>query len=258
QRSTVASMMHRQETVECLRKFNARRKLKVGLPSQTGAILTTMLVSRNFSGVPHSVDPTGSAHLPPVAFAHTAYEPCCCHHQHCCSGAGRYVTSATREPRPLSPACQHFARRSSYRTSMRAVGSGEPRGARPCFGDWQERGWLVAFLNPGEGKGRGAPFPPAWKEPLLCTEGSVPPSHTASRVSAACSCCAACERCHGALVVAELRSLHLQRLVLAAPPLPFPGCRWLTKCTLGTAALECGAPGRPLVARSLIAAAHEA
>ncbi|KAM8924209.1 calcium/calmodulin-dependent protein kinase type II subunit gamma isoform 9-T9 [Pelodytes ibericus] len=42
QRSTVASMMHRQETVECLRKFNARRKLK-------GAILTTMLVSRNFS-----------------------------------------------------------------------------------------------------------------------------------------------------------------------------------------------------------------
>uniref|UniRef100_A0A3Q3WJE1 calcium/calmodulin-dependent protein kinase n=1 Tax=Mola mola TaxID=94237 RepID=A0A3Q3WJE1_MOLML len=27
-RSTVASMMHRQETVECLRKFNARRKLK--------------------------------------------------------------------------------------------------------------------------------------------------------------------------------------------------------------------------------------
>uniref|UniRef100_A0A8C3R313 calcium/calmodulin-dependent protein kinase n=1 Tax=Cyanoderma ruficeps TaxID=181631 RepID=A0A8C3R313_9PASS len=31
QRSTVASMMHRQETVECLRKFNARRKLKVSI-----------------------------------------------------------------------------------------------------------------------------------------------------------------------------------------------------------------------------------
>ncbi|KAI2660267.1 Calcium/calmodulin-dependent protein kinase type II subunit beta [Labeo rohita] len=44
QRSTVASMMHRQETVECLKKFNARRKLK-------GAILTTMLVSRNFSAI---------------------------------------------------------------------------------------------------------------------------------------------------------------------------------------------------------------
>uniref|UniRef100_A0A3Q0QVQ0 Calcium/calmodulin-dependent protein kinase (CaM kinase) II beta 2 n=1 Tax=Amphilophus citrinellus TaxID=61819 RepID=A0A3Q0QVQ0_AMPCI len=32
QRSTVASMMHRQETVECLKKFNARRKLKVITP----------------------------------------------------------------------------------------------------------------------------------------------------------------------------------------------------------------------------------
>uniref|UniRef100_A0A8B9FN02 Protein kinase domain-containing protein n=1 Tax=Amazona collaria TaxID=241587 RepID=A0A8B9FN02_9PSIT len=32
QRSTVASMMHRQETVECLKKFNARRKLKVRPP----------------------------------------------------------------------------------------------------------------------------------------------------------------------------------------------------------------------------------
>uniref|UniRef100_A0A3B4CU41 calcium/calmodulin-dependent protein kinase n=1 Tax=Pygocentrus nattereri TaxID=42514 RepID=A0A3B4CU41_PYGNA len=43
-RSTVASCMHRQETVECLKKFNARRKLK-------GAILTTMLATRNFSGM---------------------------------------------------------------------------------------------------------------------------------------------------------------------------------------------------------------
>ncbi|XP_054912367.1 calcium/calmodulin-dependent protein kinase type II delta 1 chain isoform X1 [Poeciliopsis prolifica] len=42
QRSTVASMVHRQETVECLKKFNARRKLK-------GAILTTILATRNFS-----------------------------------------------------------------------------------------------------------------------------------------------------------------------------------------------------------------
>ncbi|XP_075890002.1 calcium/calmodulin-dependent protein kinase type II delta 1 chain isoform X2 [Nelusetta ayraudi] len=42
QRSTVASIMHRQETVDCLKKFNARRKLK-------GAILTTMLATRNFS-----------------------------------------------------------------------------------------------------------------------------------------------------------------------------------------------------------------
>ena len=42
QRERVASVVHRQETVDCLKKFNARRKLK-------GAILTTMLVSRNFS-----------------------------------------------------------------------------------------------------------------------------------------------------------------------------------------------------------------
>ncbi|XP_058841117.1 calcium/calmodulin-dependent protein kinase type II delta chain isoform X2 [Acipenser ruthenus] len=53
QRSTVASMMHRQETVECLRKFNARRKLK-------GAILTTMLVSRNFSVGRQSTSPAAA------------------------------------------------------------------------------------------------------------------------------------------------------------------------------------------------------
>ncbi|XP_011340940.1 calcium/calmodulin-dependent protein kinase type II alpha chain isoform X2 [Ooceraea biroi] len=42
QRERVASSVHRQETVDCLKKFNARRKLK-------GAILTTMLATRNFS-----------------------------------------------------------------------------------------------------------------------------------------------------------------------------------------------------------------
>ncbi|KAM9437923.1 calcium/calmodulin-dependent protein kinase type II subunit beta isoform X2 [Oncorhynchus nerka] len=50
QRSTVASMMHRQETVECLKKFNARRKLK-------GAVLTAMLVTRNFSVGRQSTSP---------------------------------------------------------------------------------------------------------------------------------------------------------------------------------------------------------
>ncbi|KAG7245565.1 hypothetical protein CRUP_007445, partial [Coryphaenoides rupestris] len=54
QRSTVASMMHRQETVECLKKFNARRKLK-------GAILTTLLVTRNFSGTSSNVLAPGTA-----------------------------------------------------------------------------------------------------------------------------------------------------------------------------------------------------
>lgn len=39
-RERVASTLHRQETVDCLKKFNARRKLK-------GAILTTMLATRN-------------------------------------------------------------------------------------------------------------------------------------------------------------------------------------------------------------------
>ncbi|XP_014299769.1 calcium/calmodulin-dependent protein kinase type II alpha chain isoform X22 [Microplitis mediator] len=42
QRERVASVVHRQETVDCLKKFNARRKLK-------GAILTTMIATRNFS-----------------------------------------------------------------------------------------------------------------------------------------------------------------------------------------------------------------
>uniref|UniRef100_A0A672LWP0 calcium/calmodulin-dependent protein kinase n=1 Tax=Sinocyclocheilus grahami TaxID=75366 RepID=A0A672LWP0_SINGR len=41
QRSTVASMMHRQETVECLKKFNARRKLKPQSNSAKNSIVTS-------------------------------------------------------------------------------------------------------------------------------------------------------------------------------------------------------------------------
>lgn len=41
-RERVASVMHRQDTVDCLKKFNARRKLK-------GAILTTMIAARHLS-----------------------------------------------------------------------------------------------------------------------------------------------------------------------------------------------------------------
>ncbi len=48
QRERVASTLHRQETVDCLKKFNARRKLK-------GAILTTMLATRNFSSKSTSI-----------------------------------------------------------------------------------------------------------------------------------------------------------------------------------------------------------
>ncbi|XP_061119102.1 calcium/calmodulin-dependent protein kinase type II subunit beta isoform X4 [Conger conger] len=65
QRSTVASMMHRQETVECLKKFNARRKLK-------GAILTTMLVSRNFSVGRQSTAPSSVAAAAAAAAGSTA------------------------------------------------------------------------------------------------------------------------------------------------------------------------------------------
>ncbi|XP_077973826.1 calcium/calmodulin-dependent protein kinase type II delta chain-like isoform X1 [Styela clava] len=42
QRDNIASHIHRQDTVDCLKKFNARRKLK-------GAIITTMIATRNFS-----------------------------------------------------------------------------------------------------------------------------------------------------------------------------------------------------------------
>ncbi|XP_035234880.1 calcium/calmodulin-dependent protein kinase type II subunit beta-like isoform X7 [Anguilla anguilla] len=65
QRSTVASMMHRQETVECLKKFNARRKLK-------GAILTTMLVSRNFSVGRQTTAPASVSAVAAAAAAGTA------------------------------------------------------------------------------------------------------------------------------------------------------------------------------------------
>uniref|UniRef100_A0AAQ4PDK5 calcium/calmodulin-dependent protein kinase n=1 Tax=Gasterosteus aculeatus aculeatus TaxID=481459 RepID=A0AAQ4PDK5_GASAC len=69
QRSTVASMMHRQETVECLKKFNARRKLK-------GAILTTLLVTRNFSGTSFS------------AYCPRPGSPEHINHNHSCKGNG--------------------------------------------------------------------------------------------------------------------------------------------------------------------------
>ncbi|KAA8581385.1 hypothetical protein FQN60_002966, partial [Etheostoma spectabile] len=69
-RSTVASMMHRQETVECLRKFNARRKLK-------GAILTTMLVSRNFSvGRQHTNSAAAASSTASLAQEADSIRPC--------------------------------------------------------------------------------------------------------------------------------------------------------------------------------------
>uniref|UniRef100_A0A3Q1CRN7 calcium/calmodulin-dependent protein kinase n=1 Tax=Amphiprion ocellaris TaxID=80972 RepID=A0A3Q1CRN7_AMPOC len=52
QRSTVASMMHRQETVECLKKFNARRKLKsLTIIHMDGFILKLLESSINSSNL---------------------------------------------------------------------------------------------------------------------------------------------------------------------------------------------------------------
>uniref|UniRef100_A0A8C8HIL6 calcium/calmodulin-dependent protein kinase n=1 Tax=Oncorhynchus tshawytscha TaxID=74940 RepID=A0A8C8HIL6_ONCTS len=59
QRSTVASMIHRQETVECLRKFNARRKLKVHYSS------CQHQKSSNSLALPHQPPP----HPPPLVTA---------------------------------------------------------------------------------------------------------------------------------------------------------------------------------------------
>ncbi|XP_056675538.1 calcium/calmodulin-dependent protein kinase type II subunit gamma isoform X10 [Monodelphis domestica] len=80
QRSTVASMMHRQETVECLRKFNARRKLK-------GAILTTMLVSRNFSAAKSLLNKKSDGGV-------KSHRYCCCR----CYSWGGELEAATTVP----------------------------------------------------------------------------------------------------------------------------------------------------------------
>uniref|UniRef100_A0A674PD43 calcium/calmodulin-dependent protein kinase n=1 Tax=Takifugu rubripes TaxID=31033 RepID=A0A674PD43_TAKRU len=71
QRSTVASMMHRQETVECLKKFNARRKLKVSdqLPltqsSTCGAPLTGLPPPASPAPPPPAPPPLPPAPPPP-------------------------------------------------------------------------------------------------------------------------------------------------------------------------------------------------
>uniref|UniRef100_A0A674BAL9 calcium/calmodulin-dependent protein kinase n=1 Tax=Salmo trutta TaxID=8032 RepID=A0A674BAL9_SALTR len=49
QRSTVASMMHRQETVECLRKFNARRKLKPQTNNSKNSVVSSTSSTKDSS-----------------------------------------------------------------------------------------------------------------------------------------------------------------------------------------------------------------
>uniref|UniRef100_A0A8C1L7L6 calcium/calmodulin-dependent protein kinase n=1 Tax=Cyprinus carpio TaxID=7962 RepID=A0A8C1L7L6_CYPCA len=56
QRSTVASMMHRQETVECLRKFNARRKLKPQTNNSKNSVVSSSTKDSSIS----STAPMGS------------------------------------------------------------------------------------------------------------------------------------------------------------------------------------------------------
>uniref|UniRef100_A0A2K5DZ36 calcium/calmodulin-dependent protein kinase n=1 Tax=Aotus nancymaae TaxID=37293 RepID=A0A2K5DZ36_AOTNA len=64
QRSTVASMMHRQETVECLKKFNARRKLKVrGMASE--GLLPPKPQTNSTKNSAAATSPKGT--LPPAA-----------------------------------------------------------------------------------------------------------------------------------------------------------------------------------------------
>uniref|UniRef100_A0A673HSN9 calcium/calmodulin-dependent protein kinase n=1 Tax=Sinocyclocheilus rhinocerous TaxID=307959 RepID=A0A673HSN9_9TELE len=65
QRSTVASMMHRQETVECLKKFNARRKLKCDASHPTNVNNKTNLASspKDTGPAPALVPMTTALHL---------------------------------------------------------------------------------------------------------------------------------------------------------------------------------------------------
>uniref|UniRef100_A0A8C9W8N4 calcium/calmodulin-dependent protein kinase n=1 Tax=Scleropages formosus TaxID=113540 RepID=A0A8C9W8N4_SCLFO len=98
QRSTVASMMHRQETVECLKKFNARRKLK-------GAILTTMLVSRNFSGnTKNSIVTSPKGNTPSPALVFTSLCPSSASESSDSSNATAEDEDVKGESRERSPA----------------------------------------------------------------------------------------------------------------------------------------------------------
>uniref|UniRef100_A0A673GE19 calcium/calmodulin-dependent protein kinase n=1 Tax=Sinocyclocheilus rhinocerous TaxID=307959 RepID=A0A673GE19_9TELE len=57
QRSTVASMMHRQETVECLKKFNARRKLKYGVVDLTFLLFPPIVAAKSLLNKKADVKP---------------------------------------------------------------------------------------------------------------------------------------------------------------------------------------------------------
>uniref|UniRef100_A0A3Q2XC50 calcium/calmodulin-dependent protein kinase n=1 Tax=Hippocampus comes TaxID=109280 RepID=A0A3Q2XC50_HIPCM len=71
QRSTVASMMHRQETVECLKKFNARRKLKVRRLARRGLSIPATPVVNNKANTATSPKDTGPAPALVYTLTHT-------------------------------------------------------------------------------------------------------------------------------------------------------------------------------------------
>uniref|UniRef100_A0A8C3ASH3 calcium/calmodulin-dependent protein kinase n=1 Tax=Cyclopterus lumpus TaxID=8103 RepID=A0A8C3ASH3_CYCLU len=59
-RSTVASMMHRQETVECLRKFNARRKLKPSTNNSKNSIVSAINAMKDTNMATNAQMPLGT------------------------------------------------------------------------------------------------------------------------------------------------------------------------------------------------------
>ncbi|KAG8510586.1 Calcium/calmodulin-dependent protein kinase type II subunit beta [Galemys pyrenaicus] len=165
QRSTVASMMHRQETVECLKKFNARRKLK-------GAILTTMLATRNFSaaksllnkkadGVKPQTNSTKNSAaatspkgtLPPAALVLSPSAPC-----------------FTALPRPSSVVASHqeaWAPRISDILSSVRRGSGTPEAEGPLPTSSPRISDILSMVRRGSGT-------PEAEGPMPCLSPTLP------------------------------------------------------------------------------------
>ncbi|XP_043210880.1 calcium/calmodulin-dependent protein kinase type II alpha chain-like isoform X11 [Amphibalanus amphitrite] len=97
QRERVASVVHRQQTVDCLKKFNARRKLK-------GAILTTMLATRNFSSRSIVAKKGDGSHVKESTESNTTVEDDDCKEDR---KVDRSATVIAREPEENGPGkCQ--------------------------------------------------------------------------------------------------------------------------------------------------------
>ncbi|XP_075390297.1 calcium/calmodulin-dependent protein kinase type II subunit gamma isoform X5 [Tenrec ecaudatus] len=150
QRSTVASMMHRQETVECLRKFNARRKLK-------GAILTTMLVSRNFSAAKSLLNKKSDGGVKPQ------------------SNNKNSLVNPAQEPAPLQTAME------PQTTVVHNATDGIKGSTESCNTTTEDEDLKAAPLRTGNGssvpegrssRDRTAPSPGMQPQPSLCSSAS--------------------------------------------------------------------------------------